>query len=100
MDMGFCIGVNGIFTKMEEESELCVALKSVPLEKIVLEKDSPYLMPEGVAGKRNTSKNLNVIAERFAELRGETVEYICEVVLNNTKRLYPAVFGDEIGGSL
>lgn len=92
MDMGFCLGVNGMFTKMDEYAELCVALKSIPLEKIVLETDSPYLIPDGVAGKRNTSKNLNVIANKFAELRGESPEHIREVVLNNTKRLYPAVF--------
>lgn len=35
----------------------------IPLEKIVLETDSPYLIPDGVAGKRNTSKNLNVIVK-------------------------------------
>lgn len=92
MDMGFCLGVNGMFTKMDEDTELCVALKSIPLEKIVLETDSPYLMPEGVAGKRNTSKNLNVILKKLAELRGESPEYIREVVLKNTKRIYPAVF--------
>lgn len=93
MDMGFCLGVNGMFTKMNEDAELCVALKNISLEKIVLETDSPYLIPEGVAGKRNTSKNLNVIVEKFAELRGESTDHIREVVLKNTKRLYPAVFG-------
>lgn len=93
MDMGFCLGVNGMFTKTDEDAELCVALKSIPIDKIVLETDSPYLIPEGVAGKRNTSKNLNVIVEKFAELRDESPEHIREVVLKNTKRLYPAVFG-------
>lgn len=92
MDMGFCLGVNGMFTKMDEYAELCVALKSIPLEKIVLETDSPYLIPDGVAGKRNTSKNLNVIANKFAELRGESPEHIREVVLKTTKRLYPELF--------
>jgi len=66
--MGFYLGVNGMFAKMDEDAELCVALKNIPLEKIVLETDSPYLRPEGVAGKRNTSKNLNVIVKKFAEL--------------------------------
>ncbi len=36
MDMGFCLGVNGMFTKMNEDAELCVALKSIPTEKIML----------------------------------------------------------------
>lgn len=82
-----------MFTKMDEDAELCATLKSISLEKIVFETDSPYLLPEGVGGKRNTSKNLNVIVEKFAELRGESPEHIREVVLKNTKRLYPAVFG-------
>lgn len=92
IDMGFCIGVNGMFTKMEADSEVFVALKNIPLEKIVFETDSPYLIPEGVGGKRNTSKNLGVIVERFAELRNNSPEHIREVVQGNTKRLYPAVF--------
>lgn len=86
------MGINGMFTKTDADAEVRVALKRIPLEKIVFETDSPYLIPDGVQGKRNTSKNLDVIAERFAELRGELTEYICEVVLNNTKKLYPAVF--------
>lgn len=49
-------------------------------------------IPDGVAGKRNTSKSLNVIVEKFAELRGESPEHIREVVLKNTKSLYPVVF--------
>lgn len=92
VDMGFYIGVNGMFTKMDADAEVCVALKSIPLTKIVFETDSPYLIPEGVEGKRNTSKNLGVIVERFAALRGDSPEHIREVVFENTKRLYPAVF--------
>ena len=42
MNMGFYLGVNGMFTKMDEDAELCMALKSIPLEKVVLETDSPY----------------------------------------------------------
>ena len=92
INMGFYIGVNGMFTKMNADAELCVALKGIPLERIVLETDSPYLIPEGVEGKRNTSKNLNVIVDRFAALRGESPEHIRDVVLKNTKILYPVVF--------
>ena len=92
IDMGFCMGVNGMFTKIDKDADIRAVLKKIPLEKIVLETDSPYLIPEGVSGKRNTSKNLSIIVEKFAELREEPTEYIREVVLQNTKRLYPAVF--------
>lgn len=100
MDMGFYLGVNGMFTKMDEDAELCVVLKSIPLEKIVLETDSPYLIPEGVAGKRNTSKNLNVIVEKFADLRGESPEHIREVVKKIRKGYIWQYSADEIRRSL
>lgn len=92
IDMGFYIGVNGMFTRMDAQSEVCIALKAIPLERIVFETDSPYLIPVGVEGKRNTSKNLGAIVERFAELRDNSPEHIREVVLGNTKKLYPAIF--------
>lgn len=91
IDMGFYIGVNGMFTKMDADSEVCLALKTVPLEKIIFETDSPYLLPKGVKGKRNTSKNMGVIMEEFAKLRGISPEYVSEVVLENTKLLYPGI---------
>ena len=92
IEMGFYIGVNGMFTKMETDTEVCVALRDIPLEKIVFETDSPYLSPKGVNGKRNTSKNIGVVAEEFAKLRGMSLEYVSEVVLENTRRLYPEIF--------
>lgn len=91
IDMGFVLGVNGMFTKMEEAADLRKALECVPLEKLLLETDAPFLIPEGIAGKRNTSKNLAVIVEKLAELRGDTPEHIREVVLKNTGELYPTV---------
>lgn len=89
IDMGFYLGVTGMFTKMDSDAELCAALKTIPLDKIVFETDSPYLIPEGVEGKRNTSKNLDVIVREFAKLRDISPEYIREIVMCNTKRLYP-----------
>lgn len=91
IDMGFYIGINGMFTNMNVDSEVCVALKTIPLERIVFETDSPYLVPVGVNGKRNTSGNLKYIAQRFAELRGELPLFIQKVAFENTKKLYPSI---------
>lgn len=92
IDMGFYIGVSGMFTNMESDSNLCVALKEIPLERVVFETDSPYLIPKGVDGKRNTSVNLNTIVNCFSELRGESAAYVKKIVLENTKKLYPVLF--------
>ena len=91
IDKGFNVtDVNKEFCLLYEE--LRKVLKMIPLENVVFETDSPYLIPDGVQGKRNTFKNINTIIERFAELRGESAEYICKVALNNTKKIYPAIF--------
>lgn len=94
IELGFFLGVNGMFTKMNEESPLRSVLRTVPLESIVLETDSPYLLPAHIEGKRNTSYNLHHIVEKLAELRGESAEYIKAVVLDNTRVLYPTIFAD------
>lgn len=92
INMGFYLGVNGMFTKLDEDSELCVALKQIPIESILLETDCPYLIPEGAEGKRNTSMNLGLVVEKLGKLRGETPEYICKKVLENTQRMYLGIF--------
>lgn len=92
INMGFLLGVNGMFTKMDEDSDLCMALKQIPLERILFETDCPYLTPVGVEGKRNTSANLGIIVEKLSQLRGEPSEYIRKVVLENTQKLFPALF--------
>lgn len=92
INMGFYLGVNGMFTKMDADADLCIALKQIPLERILLETDAPYLAPAGAEGKRNTSMNLSLIVEQLSELRGESSEYIRKVVLENTRKMYPFIF--------
>lgn len=92
IQMGFYIGVNGMLTKLETDSDVCIALGTVPSERILLETDSPYLIPEGVSGKRNTSLNLGYIVDRLARLRNEEPKHIREVTLQNTKKIYPQIF--------
>ncbi|MBR6666347.1 MAG: TatD family hydrolase [Lachnospiraceae bacterium] len=91
IEMGFYIGVNGMFTNMDMDSDVCQALKIIPLERVLLETDSPYLLPKGAKGKRNTSANLKFIVDKLAELRGESSENISRVVLENTKRVFTKI---------
>lgn len=89
--MGFYFGVNGKFTTLPEESEVCKALKNIPLERILLETDSPYLVPAGASGKRNTSLNLKGIAAKLADLREIKTDEMLAVILENTRKMYPEI---------
>lgn len=92
LNMGFYIGVNGMFTQMDTDSDVCAAIKDIPLDRILLETDAPYLVPKGAEGKRNTSLNLSCVTDALAGLRNEPAEQIREVILQNTERVYPQIF--------
>ena len=84
---GFLIGIGGMVTRPGME-ELKEAVKEIPLEKILLETDSPFVRPEGVQGKRNTSESLNVIAEEIARIKGEEDEQIGKRLSENAKIVF------------
>ena len=60
----------------------------VPLEKILIETDSPYLSPEPNRGKRNDSRNVLFIAKKIAEFKNITVEEIAKITYENTKHVF------------
>ncbi len=66
--MGFYIGIGGVVTYKNAKTLKEVA-RQIPLDKLVLETDCPYLSPEPVRGKRNDSKNLIYIAEEISRIR-------------------------------
>ena len=61
---------------------------AIPLERIVLETDCPYMSPEPFRGKRNDPGRLYRMAERLAEIRGLPLEEIHRITFENGKRLY------------
>lgn len=63
-------------------------IEMVPIEKILIETDSPYLAPEPVRGTLNNSRNLKYIAEKIAQVKGKNVEEIAEKTYNNAKGIY------------
>lgn len=101
LDMGFYFGIGGKFTKSEEKYiPLREALCEIPLDRLLLETDCPYLLPEGLSGKRNTSLNLPHIAEELARLRGDSVEQILGSAYENTLRfLYKKIVLPETGNA-
>ena len=84
---GWYIGFTGVLTFKNARKALEVAA-SIPMDRIVLETDCPYMAPEPFRGKRNDPGKLYRMAEKLAELRGMTVEEIHRITLENGKRLY------------
>ena len=86
-DMGYVLGIGGAVT-YSESSELQDIVKRVPLESIVLETDSPYVIPERISGKRNTPLNIPYIAKVVADLKGIDIKKVERETTMNAKRLY------------
>ena len=89
VELGWYIGFTGVLTFKNARKALEVAA-SIPLDRIVLETDCPYLSPEPFRGKRNDPGKLYRMAEKLAELRGLTVEEVHRITTENGKRLYPS----------
>ena len=71
-----------------KKASLAEAVKKIPLDRIVLETDSPYLTPVPYRGKRNDSSYLPVIAEKIASLQGVDIERVAEQTTLNAKTLF------------
>jgi TatD DNase family protein len=87
VDKGWYIGFTGVLTFKNARKAVEVA-QSIPLERIVLETDCPYMSPEPFRGKRNDPGKLYRMAEKLAEIRGLSVEEIHRITIENGKRLY------------
>ena len=84
---GWYIGFTGVLTFKNARKAVEVAA-SIPLDRIVLETDCPYMAPEPFRGRRNDPGKLYRMAEKLAEIRGLTVEEIHAITMENGKRLY------------
>ena len=85
--IGFMIGIGGISTFKNAKNILNV-IKSVPIEYIILETDSPYLTPEPFRGKRNEPAYIPIIAKRVAEVKSLDIKEIEETTTENARRLF------------
>ena len=85
--MGMYVSIAGQVTFKNAPKVQAVAM-SVPLDKLLIETDSPYLTPEPFRGKRNNSAYVRYTAEKIAELRGMTFEDVAKQTMENGKRFY------------
>ena len=87
VELGWYIGFTGVLTFKNARKAVEVA-SSIPLDRIVLETDCPYMAPEPFRGKRCDPGKLYRMAEKLAELRSLSVEEIHRITTENGKRLY------------
>ena len=87
VNMGWYIGFTGVLTFKNARKAVETAA-SIPLDRIVLETDCPYMAPVPFRGKRNDPGYLYRMAEKLAEVRNLPVEEIHRITVENGKRLY------------
>ena len=87
VDMGWYIGFTGVLTFKNARKAVETAQR-IPLDRIVLETDCPFMAPEPFRGKRNDPGYLYRMAERLAEIRGITVEEVHAATMQNARDLY------------
>jgi TatD DNase family protein len=91
MDMNYYISLSGIVT-FNSATELREVAKKIPLDRLLIETDSPYLAPVPFRGKKNEPKYVAQVAECIAKLRGLSVPALAEITRENYFRLFNAQF--------
>ena len=85
--LGYYIGVGGVVT-FKNARKLKEAVAEIPIERILIETDCPYLAPEPNRGKRNSSLNLPYVVDAIAEMKGMAPETVEEITYRNAMELY------------
>lgn len=85
--MGYYIGVGGVVT-FKNAKKLVETVQTIPMERILLETDSPYMAPEPHRGSRNDSRNIPYVIAKIAELKGITPQEVERITEENAYRLF------------
>jgi len=87
LNMGFYFGIGGVVT-FKNARQVKEAVQYIPLDRILLETDCPYLSPEPNRGKRNSSLNIPYIAGAIAQLKGIEYDELIGITSQNAKKMY------------
>lgn len=87
LDLGMYIAFGGTLT-FKNARRAVEAAEYVPMERILLETDSPYLAPVPMRGKRNSSLYVHFVAERLAEIKGISVQEVERITYENAKKCF------------
>ena len=85
--MNFYIGVGGVIT-FKNARKLVEAVEYIPMNRIVLETDCPYMAPEPHRGTRNDSRNIKYVADKIAQIKGLTSQEVIDITNANARRLF------------
>jgi len=85
--MGYYIGIGGVLT-FSNAKKLVEVVEAIPLDKILIETDAPYLSPVPNRGQRNDSRNLEYVVKKIAEIKKISPEEVAIVTKNNGERLF------------
>lgn len=85
--MDYYFGIGGVLT-FKNAKKLKEAVMHIPMEKILLETDCPYLAPEPYRGKRNQSEYIFYVAKQLAEIKNLSREEVLEITNKNAKNFY------------
>jgi len=87
IDLGFYISFSGIVT-FPKTASIQEAAATIPIEKMLIETDAPFLSPQGLRGKRNEPAHVRVVAEKIAQLRCCSIDEIAAHTSQNAIRLF------------
>jgi TatD DNase family protein len=87
LDLGFYLSFAGPVT-YPKNTELADVAAWAPLDRILVETDSPYLTPHPYRGQRNEPRHVRLVAERMAELRGTALEDLAAATAHNAEALF------------
>lgn len=83
----FYFGINGVVT-FKNNKKTQEAVQKIPLDRLVIETDAPYLTPTPFRGKRNKPSYVKYVAEKIAELKNISVDEVIRVTTENAKKIY------------
>ncbi|MBR1444214.1 MAG: TatD family hydrolase [Firmicutes bacterium] len=85
--LGFYIGIGGVLT-FKNAKKTVEVVENIPMDKILIETDSPYLSPVPVRGHRNNSQNLQYVVRKISEIKQISVENVCEITRKNALTIF------------
>ena len=80
------VGIGGVITF--KKASLPETVRQIPLDRILLETDAPYMAPTPLRGQRNESANITIIAAKVAEVKGVDIETVAEITTRNAEKLF------------